>query len=417
MMLAWQAFIRWKSLLAGSARFPDRDRFRVYRVSGGSTQQDVPPLLKKYFPDVEPGRSLKDFSLTGLLSGKYRLAGRPDKRNLSFFGKVKRFVVRHFLTDYEQVAGIFNLVDSVFLPSRETSWLTPGIHVVEMFRVHLPEFSVREISEYSHAFTNRVIWLLALFSRRRFMEREKGMTVFCNVTDPYLLKAYRLLHPGKTVCLRFHDMLEQVAAGKNPDALRKKLHDLIGRKVIDRAESYHEADARRLDIAFRPNAVNGRVMETVDSPARHYFYVFVGMYRSDGDRSRLDGLAEIRERAVRLFPSVAGYIREHVILSGQRFGNRIPYPAYLEMIGRSEIMVDMYRIDPGEGLSFRIPEALLLGRKVITNRLMVLDCDFYDPSRFFVIGYDSPGRLEAFLKGDFRPLSPEIRKRYDSREW
>ena len=65
-MLAWQAFIRWKSLLAGSARFPDRDRFRVYRVyrvSGGSTQQDVPPLLKKYFPDVEPGRSLKDFSL------------------------------------------------------------------------------------------------------------------------------------------------------------------------------------------------------------------------------------------------------------------------------------------------------------------------------------------------------------------
>ncbi|WAV92109.1 hypothetical protein NB646_05175 [Oxalobacter aliiformigenes] len=101
MMLAWQAFIRWKSLLAGSARFLDRDRFRVYRVSGGSTQQDVPPLLKKYFPDVEPGRSLKDFSLTGLLSGKYRLAGRPDKRNLSFFGKVKRFVVRHFLTDYE----------------------------------------------------------------------------------------------------------------------------------------------------------------------------------------------------------------------------------------------------------------------------------------------------------------------------
>ena len=87
------------------------------------------------------------------------------------------------------------------------------------------------------------------------------------------------------------------------------------------------------------------------------------------------------------------------------------------MIGRSEIMVDMYRIDPGEGLSFRIPEALLLGRKVITNRLMVLDCDFYDPSRFFVIGHDSPGRLEAFLKGDFRPLSPEIRKRYDSREW
>ena len=77
----------------------------------------------------------------------------------------------------------------------------------------------------------------------------------------------------------------------------------------------------------------------------------------------------------------------------------------------------MYRVTADEGFSFRIPEALLLERKIITNRSIVLKCDFYDPSRFFVIGYDSPNRLEEFIKGDFKALCPEIKNRYDCRTW
>ncbi len=96
---------------------------------------------------------------------------------------------------------------------------------------------------------------------------------------------------------------------------------------------------------------------------------------------------------------------------------RITYPEYLELIGLSEIVVDMYRTSPYEGFSFRVPEALLLERKVITNRLIVLDCDFYDPSRFFVIGYDSTDRLKEFMVNDFKPLSAEIRNRYDCSNW
>lgn len=410
-----QVLVRWVQLLTGQKSYPRPKRLHV--ISDCGSPEAVSPLLKEYFPNFDTSRSLTDFSLIELLSGKYCFAGRPDKRNLLFAGKVKRFIVRHFFTDYERVARIWNLVDVFFGHSSEKSWFTPGIHVVEMVRVHFPEFAVREITDYQRTFRNWLIWLLAWLSYRRFVDHGRGMTVFCNVTDPYLLKAYRLLHPDRMVCLRFHDLLGQVAKKKKLPALRKRLHDLIERKVIDRAESYHEADARFLDIPYRPNAVNGRVMDMVNSMVRNYFYIFVGMYKSNKDRSRLDGLAVVRKRAECLFPSVTDYVHEHIILSEQRYQDRIPYSTYLEMIGQSEIMVDMYRVAPDEGLSFRIPEALLLGRKVITNRLMVLDCDFYDPSRFFIIGHDSPDRLESFLTGDFLALSPEIRKRYDCRTW
>ena len=77
----------------------------------------------------------------------------------------------------------------------------------------------------------------------------------------------------------------------------------------------------------------------------------------------------------------------------------------------------MYRSHPYEGFSYRIPEALMIERKVITNRLIILECDFYDPSRFFVIGHDSTERLREFMENDFRPLSPEMRQRYDCNNW
>ena len=79
--------------------------------------------------------------------------------------------------------------------------------------------------------------------------------------------------------------------------------------------------------------------------------------------------------------------------------------------------MDLFRLDPNEGFSFRIPEALWLNRKIISNRLCLQKEDFYSPERIFLIGLDPIERLRSFLEKDVEPLPKKILCRYDSRLW
>lgn len=53
-------------------------------------------------------------------------------------------------------------------------------------------------------------------------------------------------------------------------------------------------------------------------------------------------------------------------------------------MSESRAVIDLWRLAPGEGYSFRISEALTLNSKIITNRTCILNEPFYDASRMFV---------------------------------
>lgn len=326
-------------------------------------------------------------------------------------------IVRSFFINYEKTAAIWNLVDLIFLPSSEKNLFTPSAHVVDIYKTHLPHFSVKELSSYSGKFRNFLIYMLALLSRRHFQEHNEGVTIFANMADPFLLRAYKLLHPNKNIYLRLHDGLDHMTSEDNYTRFRKQLHKLIDKKIIQGAESYYEPDASFLGILFRPNAVNSKVMQNINYSFRNYFYTFIGAYKSQEDQSRLDDLEKVRTQLCCLYPSIKKYINEYIIFVENFDKERISYSQYLKLVGQSEVIVDMYRIAPDEGLSFRIAEALMLGRKVITNRSIILKYDFYDPSRFFIIGHDPQDRLREFIRNDFKPLPPEVSKRYDCHYW
>lgn len=413
--MAKQTLIRWLSLLKDRPYIFKPSDLDIHVISDCQSEEFSPPLLRKYFPKIDTKKTLKDFSFYDIFFRSVRFAGRPDKKNLSSRDRFKRTLIRFFHNDYERTANIWNLVDTVFLPSSRNSMFISSAHIVDMFRVHFPDFDVFELSGHTNSFRNMVIYMLALVSRSRFTEDSEGITIFANLANPFLLKAYKLLHPNKKVFLRFHDRIDQIAKRTSTEKLRKTLQKLREKNIIHEAESYYEADANLLNISYRPNAVNSEVMRKVDNNSRHYFYTFIGTYKSKLDHSRLNSLKKIRERLCVLYPSALQYINEHIMVDLNN--ERIDYTNYLKIVGLSEIIVDMYRIAPDEGLSFRIPEALLLERKIITNRLIVLECDFYHPSRFFVIGHDSLDRLKEFVESDFRPLPPEVRNRYDCRNW
>lgn len=409
-----QIIRRWFQLYRKSNKFNNND-FDVFVISGNYTKNTIPSVLNKYFSQIDINKTIQDFTFRDLFFGGIHFAGHPTKKNLSGMDKIKRALIRTFFVNYEKAAEIWNLVDTIFLPSDDLNIYLPGQHVIDIYKKHLPDFKINDLTGYFSSFRNFLIYFLACISCGRFCDKKKGITVFANIISPSLLKAYKVLHPQKSVVIRFHDRLSFVS--DNPVKVKNILDKLIRKNVIAGAESYSESEATLLGIQYRPNAVNADVVKRVDYSYRDYLYTFIGAYKSVEDKSRLNDLEIIRKKLSSIFSRSSEYINEHMVNVNNFNNERISYDDYLEIMGKSEILIDMYRIDPYEGFSFRIPEALMLNRKVITNRLVILECDFYDPSRFFIIGHDPIDRIEEFVKGDYKPLSKEITGRYDCRNW
>ncbi len=409
-----QTIIRWLQLYRNGDKSKN-NLFDVFVISGRYAKDTLPLVLKKYFFRLDTSKTIKDFTFKDLFFGSLHFAGHPPKKNLAGADKIKRVLIRTFFINYEKAAEIWNLVDTIFLPSGECNIYLPGQHVIDIYKTHFPDYEINDLRSYSSSVRNLLIYILALISSGRFRDDRGGVTVFVNNISPSLLKAYKVLHPNKSVIIRFHDRLSFVS--DNLVKIKSILDKLVRRNIITGAESYSEQEARLLGIQYRPNAVNADVLKRVDFAYRNYLYTFIGAYKSVKDKFRLDDLETIRNRLGIIFHRSLEYINEHMVNVNNFDNERILYDDYLEIIGKTEIIVDMFRLDPYEGFSFRIPEALMLSRKVITNRLIILECDFYDPSRFFVIGHDSIDRLEEFVKGDYKPLLGKIRDRYDCRNW
>ncbi len=69
------------------------------------------------------------------------------------------------------------------------------------------------------------------------------------------------------------------------------------------------------------------------------------------------------------------------------------------------------------GLTMRTFEALGSGKKLITTNAHVKDYPFYDPQNMHVIDRDNPSLPDDFLKTPYRPLPPELRRRYSLAGW
>lgn len=83
----------------------------------------------------------------------------------------------------------------------------------------------------------------------------------------------------------------------------------------------------------------------------------------------------------------------------------------------SEIYVDTIRVNDKEGYSFRTAEAIILNRKIISNRKTLVKEKFYSKERVFLIGIDSVDNLKHFLENEISPLPQNILQFYDSQLW
>ncbi|MFU0841422.1 MAG: hypothetical protein ACFWTZ_02180 [Burkholderia sp.] len=251
--------------------------------------------------------------------------------------------------------------------------------------------------------------------RSEGVDESEGLTVFLDLYDTELLRLYRSLHPKRRIVLRLHDSIEG-GLGKHSLTLRR-LSELIAQLIregtINEAESYSAHDAEALGIFYRPNGVNVKKVRSLDVPWRGKLGVFIGGASGRTVNQRTRPLLSIVEASKRIF----GYYTPIQIQTAASDAQWLSYPLYLKEAAQAEVFIDMVGLSQSEVFSFRIPEALALNRKIITNRMTVLSEPFYSPERVFVIGQDSEESLRAFFARDIEPIPKDVLDLYDASLW
>lgn len=94
----------------------------------------------------------------------------------------------------------------------------------------------------------------------------------------------------------------------------------------------------------------------------------------------------------------------------------ISYHEIIKLISQSKCIVELQ--EQGQtGLTLRAMEALFFQKKLLTDNLEILNCDFYRQENIFVWGQDDECRLADFLQVPYQKVSEEAVSQYTWEAW
>lgn len=94
----------------------------------------------------------------------------------------------------------------------------------------------------------------------------------------------------------------------------------------------------------------------------------------------------------------------------------ISFAETIEFMKKTKIILDIHK-GIQHGLSFRVFEAMGLGKKLITTNLDIVNYDFYNPENIFVWKKDTTEIPSSFLNTNYQELPKDIYKKYSQKSW
>ena len=391
----------------------------TYFVENDVTENPIPESIKVNFPYVTK-KTPSDFSYFELLFKRPVFFKHLDAKG-SAKNSFKFFLLKHFHHNMKPIADVFYWMKFIFEKSPEKYLVVQGPvpHVVEMLRFHYESWTLNEIELRTvKRGVRRLLFFLAKCSIRDCIDYSEGSLILFNVIDPFLIRAYRILHPNKKIFVRIHDDIKSVQKtydkNESLSVLRHNISKLLKDNVINHISTYNKMDSEILNVEYSPNSVSFLALRRIDAMVREYIYVFIGAYSEKVGNLRLTNINILEKVIQNLYPSTKRFVYTFLVGGKDLKTKRVAYSDYISMVAKSEVVVDFYRIAPDEGWSFRISEAIALGRKIITNRSGIKKADFYHPSRVFIFGEDSFDDFSSFIEGEYLPLPDYIKNRYNS---
>ncbi len=370
-------------------------------------------LAVRYFEAVEVVSGFDAISWLDIILHRVRLVNIPGREGLGLFAALKRKAIRFFNLTVNDLLARANIGDCLFgNHGSKVIFVTAHVHGL-IYSCHSPGFRVLHVKDELRfdRFSDILNEVECLYAAG-CVDKDEGLTVFTNIRQDRIVRAYRKLHPNRRIIVRYHDRLFD---GLGDRVARQGIVDMLSALcaggVVDEVESYYRADAEMMGGLYRPNGVDPKRMVVFNGSTRSALYHFI-----DGskDGSRRKALDSVRAEIFRIYPCIKSWVREQTL---PKIGAWMTYEQYLLESAGAEIVVDLVRLGQDEGFSYRIPEALFGNRKIITNRMILREEPFYSPERVFLIGVDPLSRLQSFLESDIEPLPESILRLYDASLW
>jgi len=98
------------------------------------------------------------------------------------------------------------------------------------------------------------------------------------------------------------------------------------------------------------------------------------------------------------------------------FTDVLPRKEMIRIMNDSSVLLDIAQ-PKQEGLSFRVFEAMILEKKIITTNRSVTTYDFYDPKNIFVWENENTIPSKDFFTSAYSPVPAETVKKYSLQNW
>ena len=98
------------------------------------------------------------------------------------------------------------------------------------------------------------------------------------------------------------------------------------------------------------------------------------------------------------------------------FTDVLPRKETIRIMNDSSVLLDITQ-PKQEGLSFRIFEAMILEKKIITTNQSVITYDFYNPGNIFVWQNENTIPSKEFFTTPYSPVAADIIKKYSLENW
>lgn len=114
------------------------------------------------------------------------------------------------------------------------------------------------------------------------------------------------------------------------------------------------------------------------------------------------------------------YVDNRKAVRDKRYSVACSYADMIQFASKTKCMLEINQKEQF-GLTLRAVEAILLGKKLITNNPEIVKYNFYDSSRIYVIGpksdIDDAKKIKAFIEMDIKPYPAEVKDRYRFSSW